>query len=360
MSKGAFSQARQKLKYQAFVELDKVQINHFYDHMEVEKWKGFRLIGIDGSTSRLPNSQSIIEQYGIAAISETGTPIILSRLSQAYDLLNHITIDTQYSQYSNNEHDMALKHLDFIKQGDLVLYDRNYGSFWLFALLQSKGIDFCARLKVGSWKLAKELAESNENELIAEIYPSKESAKKCRLFGLTYKSLRLRFVCIELSTGEKEVLVTSLMDQQEISSHELSELYQKRWFVEEAFKRMKSRLEIENYSGKSPLSLLQDYYAKIFSCNLTSILMSETQVQVDQISKNRKHNYQINFTQALSRMKNSIILLFVRPQRKIKIYLSHLKSLFIDNIEPVIPDRHYRRNFRKSVNIYPASYKNAF
>lgn len=360
VSKGAFSQARQKLKHEAFVALDKVQINHFYDQMSVKKWKGFRLIGIDGSTSRLPNSKSIIDTYGIADISETNTPIILSRLSQAYDLLNHITIDAQFSQYSDNEHDMALEHLDFLKPGDLTLYDRNYGSFWLFALLQSKGIDYCARLKVGTWKVAQQLIDSKKKELIAEIYPSKTSAKKCRSFDISCKAIRLRFVCIELSTGEKEVLVTSLMNHQQVSYDELCELYQKRWLVEESYKRMKSRLEIENYSGKSPLSLLQDFYAKIFSCNLTSILSSESQHQIDQICKNRKHDYQLNFTQALSRMKNSIVLLFVRSESNIKAYLSHLKNLFLDNLEMIRPDRHYERNFRKSTKIYPIAYKNAF
>lgn len=360
VSKGAFSQARGKLKHEAFIELDKTQINYFYNQMEVKKWKGYRLIAIDGSTSRLPNSASIIEKYGIAAISETDTPVILSRLSQAYDVLNNITIDAQFSLYSDNEHEMALKHLDYMKKGDLALYDRNYGSFWLFALLQSKQIDFCARLRVGSWKVAQQLVDSDKKELIAEIYPSKASAKRCRSFGITCKALRLRFVCIELSTGEKEVLVTSLIDQQETTQDDLSELYHKRWLVEESYKRMKSRLEIENYSGKSPLAVLQDYYAKIFSCNLTSILMSETQDQVRQISKKRKHNYQLNYTQALNRMKNSIVLLFTRSKSKIESYLMHLNNLFVDNLELIRTGRHYKRNFRKSKKIYPAPYKNAF
>lgn len=358
VSKGAFSQARQKLKYEAFVELDKTQVNHFYNKMKVKKWKGYRLIGIDGSTSRLPNSKSIITEYGIACTSETDTPIIFSRLSQAYDLLNQVTIDAQFSKYSDNEHDMAIKHLEFMGSGDLALYDRNYGSFWLFSLLQSKGIDFCARLRTGSWKAAKELIESGENELIAEIYPSKSSAKRCKSFGIDCEVLRLRFVCIDLPTGEKEVLVTSLMNQEEVTLCELSELYQKRWMVEESYKRMKSRLEIENYSGKSPLALLQDFYAKIFSCNLTSILMTSVQKEVEQVSKKRKHNYQLNFTQALSRMKNSVVLLFVRSKDKLETYLSHLSSLFLDNLELVRPNRHNERKFRKSKNIYPAPYKN--
>ena len=51
VSKGAFSQARQKLKHEAFIDLDKDQIEYFYDSSDYKKWNGFRLIAIDGSTS---------------------------------------------------------------------------------------------------------------------------------------------------------------------------------------------------------------------------------------------------------------------------------------------------------------------
>ena len=360
VSKGAFSQARQKLKHEAFIELDKDQVEYFFATNNFKKWNGFRLVAIDGSTARLPYSEKIVEQYGIADISETGRPIILSRLSQAYDVLNHITIDAQFSTYHDNEHDLAIKHLTTLKEGDLALFDRNYGSFWLFALLQNKGIHFCARLRAGSWKAAQQLIASNGKEMITEIYPSKASAKRCKSMGIDCKVLRLRFICIELDTGEKEILVTSLIDRKEFPHEVFADLYQLRWFAEESYKRMKSRLAIENFSGKSPLALLQDFYAKIFSCNLTSILMVQTDHQVKEITKNRKHKYQLNFTQALNRMKNSIVLLFVRSELKIEGYIEHLAKLFIGNLELIRPGRKNERRFRKSKGIYPMPYKNSF
>ena len=359
VSKGAFSQARHKLSHKAFIELDKDQIQYFYDTNNYKKWHNYRLVAIDGSTARLPNREKIIEAYGIADISETSRPIILARLSQAYDMLNRITIDAKLSNYHDNEHDMAVEHLTAIKQGDLALFDRNYGSFWLFALLQSKSIDFCARLKVGSWKIAKQLVQSNQKEMIAEIYPSKASAKRCKAMGIDCKILRLRFICIELETGEKEVLVTSLMNQEEFPCDIFSNLYQLRWYVEESYKVMKSRLEIENFSGKSPLAILQDFYAKLFAYNLTSILTWSTQEQVDDIGVNRKHKCQLNFTQALNRMKDSIVLLFIRSQQKVSDYVEHLIKLFVGNLEIVRPNRKNQRKFRKSKRIYPMPYKSA-
>ena len=360
VTKSAFSLARKKLNYEAFIELDKTQIDYFYETEAYETWNGFRLLGIDGSTVRLPYSAEIVSKYGIHDTSETGVPIIYARLSQAYDLLNNLTVDARISTYDDNEHNLALQHTAIFEEGDLALYDRNYASFWMFSLLRQKKTQFCARLKTGSWKAAKELAESGRKEMITEIFPSKASAKKCRELGLSTAPIKLRFICIELNTGEKEVLITSLVDDQQYPYEVFSDLYQLRWQVEESYKTMKSRLEIENFSGKSCLAIAQDFYAKIFSCNLTSILICGADEMVKQICEKRKRKYKPNFTQALNRMKNSIVLIFCREIEIAEGYLAELTDLFAANLELVRKDRHFERNFRKSKRIYPMPYKNSF
>ncbi|MGB5698302.1 IS4 family transposase [Muriicola sp.] len=360
VTKGAFSLARKKLNHEAFIELDKDQVDYFYQNVSYKTWNGFRLLGVDGSTVRLPFSVEIASKYGIHDTSETGVPIIYGRLSQAYDLLNNLTVDAQLSTYGDNEHNLALQHTDLFQSGDLTLYDRNYASFWLFALLINKQVDFCARLKTGSWKVAKGLIDSGEKEITTKIYPSKASATKCKELGLSTAPITLRFICIELCTGEKEVLVTSLIGAGEYPNACFSELYSFRWQAEESYKVMKSRLEIENFSGKSCLAIAQDFYAKIFSCNLTAILVSATDEMVKGVIKKRGRNYKPNFTQALNRMKNSIVLLFCREIEIVEGYLEELTNLFAANLEVVRADRHFERNFRKSKRIYPMAYKNAF
>lgn len=360
VTKGAFSLARQKLNYKAFVELDKTQIDFFYETADYATWHGFRLLGIDGSTARLPSSGEIVAKYGVHDTSETGTPITYARLSQAYDLLNDITVDAILSTYDNNEHALALQHSAVFEPNDLILYDRNYASFWMFSLLIQKQTKFCARLKVGSWKIAKQLANSGMKELKTEIYASKASKRKCNELGLSTAPISLRFICIELITGEKEVLITNLLDSDLYPYDIFSDLYQMRWQVEESYKIMKSRLEIENFSGKSCLAIAQDFYAKIFSCNLTSILVNSTNGMVHEICKKRKRKYKPNFTQALNRMKNSIVLLFCRDEYIVEGYLDELTKLFMANLEVVRIERHFERNFRKSKRIYPMPYKNSF
>jgi hypothetical protein len=70
--------------------------------------------------------------------------------------------------------------------------------------------------------------------------------------------------------GEPEVLVSSLTDLQAYPTALFADLYFKRCGVEEDYKVLKSRLNIENYSSVSVEGVLQDLHAKLLTKNLAA------------------------------------------------------------------------------------------
>ncbi|MCF6345761.1 MAG: hypothetical protein L3J00_04730 [Thiomicrorhabdus sp.] len=74
-------------------------------------------------------------------------------------------------------------------------------------------------------------------------------------------------------------------------------------------KRIKQWLEIENFSGKSALSVQQDFYAKILASNLTQLLCNQAQKIIQKKTKTRKLTYQVNFAQSVSKVKNTLVRL---------------------------------------------------
>ncbi|NOR69536.1 MAG: hypothetical protein GQ532_07550 [Methylomarinum sp.] len=56
--------------------------------------------------------------------------------------------------------------------------------------------------------------------------------------------------------------------------------------IEENCKRLKQWVEIENFSGKSALSVKQDFYAKVLTTNLVSMTANAAQEQVDKATRN--------------------------------------------------------------------------
>jgi hypothetical protein len=354
VTKSAFCKARKKLKYEAFIQLNSRMISFFYNEFQHATWKGFNLIAIDGSTVRLPRTKEVAEHFGTWK-PKVGPPCPLAKVSQMFDVLNKISIDAIISPKNKFELELAAEHIMKLMPQDLLLMDRGYPAYWLFNLILAMGANFCARISFkNKWKIISKFYESGKKERIITFYPNYSSMKKCLQMGLDPDPLKLRLIRVELDNGDTEILITSLINKKKYPYDLFSELYHLRWPVEEDYKIMKCRIEIENFSGKSVLSVYQDFHAKVFSKNLTAILAHPTKDTIEKNTQDRLYHYQINFTQALSKMKDTIVLLFNRKKTIVKDLISELHQIFIQTIEPVRPGRKFPRKHKfKRRDFYP-------
>lgn len=72
----------------------------------------------------------------------------------------------------------------------------------------------------------------------------------------------VRLVRVVTPNGRIYVVMTSLLDGAAYPAADFSGLYHSRWRIEEAFKRLKHRMALENTSGLSWLAAQQDFGAK--------------------------------------------------------------------------------------------------
>ena len=125
--------------------------------------------------------------------------------------------------------------------------------------------------------------------------------------------------------------------------------------MEENYKVMKSRIEIENFTGKSVHAVYQDFHAKVFTMNLTAILAYPAQKAVEQKCRGRKYAYHINMTNAFSKMKDTVVLLI--QHTTILPILERLWQVITQTIEPIRPGRSYPRKKRVRRRRFPMAYK---
>ena len=217
----------------------------------------------------------------------------LALVSVYYDVLNHISIDSSINHTAASERDCAAAHLNHAHTNDLSILDRGYNAFWLYALYEATGRYFCMRAKINRGLLYKQFAESGKAQAVITLKANQRSVEQCLEKGLPMQPLRLRLIRVELEDGEVEVLITNLMDEEAFPASEFKELYHLRWGAEENYKRLKQWVEIENFSGKSALSVKQDFYAKVLSTNLTAMVANAAQQQVDKATAHRRHAYQV-------------------------------------------------------------------
>ena len=233
-------------------------------------------------------------------------------------------------------------------------------AFWLYAYLLQHNISFCIRAKTNQSLLIKDFVKSGKREAVVTFTPNKPSIKTCEEKGLSTQPITLRLVRVNLP-NETEVLVTNLMDEEEYDCSVFKSLYHLRWGIEENYKRLKQWVEIENFSGKSALSVKQDFYAKIVASNLTALLEIKAPEIVDENTRHLKRNYQINHAQALSKMKHRMVSIIISSTADIRALIKRIIIYISKTTEAIREGRSYPRKLKNIKNdIHFPAYKIAF
>ena len=277
-----------------------------------------------------------------------------------YDVLNQVTIDAQIAPYASSENDLLMKHLDKVKEGDLLLLDRGYPCFWLLFLLKARKIEFCVRLKDNWWLRVKEFTESTDKErMVTFRLPKKDRNKLAGFPHMQVKDAEIicRLVKVELANGETEILCTSLLDTEKFLHEDFDTLYHYRWNEEESYKLLKSRIELENFSGKTARAVKQDFHAKIFLMTLCATYahpIEEKVLQEYKADQNRKHDQKINRTNAISMTQDIMIAILIRKQ--FEKALSAFDEIIARTREIIRPGRNNLRK-KKPKKLYCMNYK---
>ena len=344
VGKSAFCKARQKLKPSAFSELSDIVTEKFYESDEVITWHGYRILGVDGSTVVLPNSDKIEEKYGVFARRADGKAICMARTLMVYDTLNHITLHGAMGTMQESETSMLWDCLPNIKlkENDLLVFDRYYPSYLLFFYLHKLNVQFCFRMQKNWWKDVEKFNNSGKSSDVIKMTLPLEYRAKAAELGITQIRFKCRLVRVELEGGETEILLTSLTDEETFSVADLKELYGYRWPVEDAYKTFKHKVCIGNFSGKSPKAVLQDFYVKIFIMNLTAVAVRPINEALKKESVKVKYIHQVNVIEAIATMKRSVVSFFLTDQ--IGKGMRRLYDRISKITEPIRPGRKFKRN----------------
>ncbi|GMT50021.1 MAG: hypothetical protein IEMM0008_1560 [bacterium] len=350
-TKGAFSQARAKLNAWAFIRLNEVAVDTFYDTVDYLKWHGLRLLAVDGTRLMLPNHPSVKEEFGECSFGSKADSVRSMGLgSMLYDVLNQISIDAQLAPYKKSSEKVLLEnHMSKLKENDLLLLDRGYPSILLFFQLMARGVGFCVRMKGSWWTVVREFRKSDQKERIVSFtLPKKDKNKMEGYPGWAEKEIKCRLVKVELDSGETEILCTSLIDMQRYPHDQFKELYHYRWNEEEAYKLLKNRIELEDFSGKTAKAVRQDFHAKIFLLTLSAAYAHPIEEKVRREFKageHRKYDQKINRTNSIAMTKDILISLFLKNQFTKAIQA--FDDIVYKTREVIRPDRKNERKHRQ-------------
>lgn len=347
-TKGAFCLQRVKLKPQFFQFWNHLLVEKFYHHYQdaAKRWKGFRVMGVDGSTNYLFGKSDIIQHFGFIKNQHANVQVPMARILQIQDVLNELVVWGGIYPIGISERQIMYQNVARLSPDSVTLFDRGFPSYTLMYLLinQEQPCHFVMRCRRDFNNQVSAFVSSSKWSKTTTLKPNDKAIEQLRAQGYIvtpHTEIKVRMVKVILSTGEIEVLLTNLYDTKLYTTEDLKELYFMRWKVETSYGKQKNQLQMEIFSGHKVISIEQDYYACLFISNLQSLIEKQSETYIKQISASRKYNYKINKNVSWAAMKNNIVNLFLTQNTES--ILLYLQNTFEKNLEPIRPGRSFPR-----------------
>lgn len=340
ISKQALSKARQFINPALFKELYYLSVDLFYKQLPSRKlWNGYHLFAIDGSKIELPNSKSNFEFFGeMFGYPDPNRRFTMGLGSIVYDVLDDYIVHASFQRYLASERSAALEHLHNLEdlniyQNSVVIFDRGYYSEDMFRYCVKHQHLCLMRLKQ-NYNIAKKCSGD-----IITVLPGNEKDGT--------EDTNIRVIEVILNDGTKEYLATNLFDSH-ISQQMFRELYFYRWPVETKYKELKSRLAIEEFSGATTTSVLQEFYINVLLSNLSSLIKNQVDEEIQITAKStNKYRYQANRAFIIGRIKTIV------PKILCNLFdLSVIDRLYKESLRcrsQIMPERTFRRKKNKAI-----------
>lgn len=311
----SFSEARQKIRYQAFEEIFQQGVALGLSVSDGKTFRGYRLLAIDGSTVPLKKSDELREYF-----AQT-TPVpneIYGRVSCVYDVLNQMILDAQLAPFHDGERFLASNSIEKVENyfngKRIYLLDRGYWQMELYSKILSMGHSMVARVRN---QMTKELKYGSPTVTI-------------RSHSEQYT---LRVVRFPLPSGETETLITNL-PAHEFTDQDITQLYFLRWGIETAYDGLKNLLAMNNISSKTRLTVYQDFYAILAIFNLAAFASYAANSQITNLRADKHNKYEY-------KASRYTILAILKPALPPLLYShsAYLRQKLLCNILSALPAR---------------------
>ena len=341
ISKQALSKARQFINPALFKELYYLSVDLFYKQLPSRKlWNGYHLFAIDGSKIELPNSKSNFEFFDeMFGYPDASRRFTMGLGSIVYDVLDDYIVHASFQRYLASERSAALEHLHNLEdlniyQNSVIIFDRGYYSEDMFRYCVEHQHLCLMRLKQ-NYNIAKKCF----GDIITVLPGNTKDGTE---------NIKIRVIEVTLGDGTKEYLATNLFDSH-ISQKMFRELYFYRWPVETKYKELKSRLAIEEFSGATTTSVLQEFYINVFLSNLSSLIKNQVDEEIQITAKStNKYRYQANRAFIIGRIKTIV------PKILCNLFdLSAIDRLYKESLRcrsQIMPGRTFRRKKNKAIS----------
>jgi Transposase DDE domain len=346
----AFAKARQRMPLTFWIQLILLLGERFEaEHAERLRFRGFRLLAIDGTRLTLPDEKALRAFYGTASNGK-GQHNAQARMVLLQSPLTRLPLAYQLQPVKVGEVTMARQLAAGLRAEDFVLLDSGYVSYGLLWDIQHRGAFFCIRLQC-AMNLRTLRRDQHTGERWVRWTP-KDSRGQWRREGLP-RSLDLRLIEYHVPGHRRIQLVTNVLSNQRLSYPDfcrltttagvaekmLPGLYHLRWQIETSFAEMKIGQQMEGgFRSRTPAGISYEVAGHVVLYLLVRWLIVEAAVRhgVDPL--------RISFSNALRELRQIWATMVVSsPEWVARVLLPRLLERIASHIVLLRPGRSYPR-----------------
>jgi hypothetical protein len=338
VSAQAFSKARQGFSAELFSLANDYLLELAKPRIDRSGWHGLRPVAAEGTRLRVATRK--------------GAALKADHYAFALFLPGpEVTLHAALHPADGAERQMLFEALDVLQPGsDVLLLDRGFVGNAMVATLVQRDIAFCMRVDSRNWRCVTDFIRSGDAERIVQLDAPK--AQDAQDYELAMIPSTVRLIRDVTPGARVRVLMSSLLDCKRYPAASFGALYHQRWRIEEAFKRLKHRLNLESVTGLNYLALQQDFGARILADNLHTLLVDMADPDMDSTTSRPNRLY------ALGVLKPVLAPSLLQLARYIQ-KLGHAIRAAIKNRCRIQPGRTHERPPRKAKPHPGLAYKHA-
>jgi hypothetical protein len=271
----AFCIARRGLPLRFFLRLFAEVVAGFGNRFDSScRWRGRRLLGIDGMDVELPRHPRLRRVFPPATNQHGSGGCPQARLVGLVGLQDGVCYSFRWTSLHVSEQTSARKLIRDMRPLDLLLADRNFPDKATFAGIVSQGADFLFHLPSNRFlKRARTPTPSGRREEWYSTIPLPADLR--RQYPQRGPEITVRIIQYQIPGFRPSWLVSSLLDTTEFAYEELVELYHQRWRQETFHREWKHTLELSNLRSHSAAGLLKEVLVQLTLNNVIRWIMAD-------------------------------------------------------------------------------------
>jgi hypothetical protein len=310
-------------------------------------WHGRRLLGGDGTKLNLPDTPTLRQAFSVVGNQHGAAGECVQGLALVrYDLLHDLGLAAYLGPLAH-EPDVLLQQVWSATQAeDVLVLDRNFADYAFIAWAVAHGRDLIIRCPQSSFGVVNAFWASAETDQVVTLHCSAKGSTRAfvKEHGLPLQ-VTVRLLKFTLESGETEVLLTTLCDQQRYPRAEFYQVYGWRWRQETYYDRVKNIFELERFSGLSPPAIQQDFHGVLFRATLESTLAQSAQAALNARAQKRglQITPQVNRAVSYVSLLDHTVDLLANPAVELETVVAELHRLLQTNPKRHPPGRKFAR-----------------